>query len=122
MTSVGIDLVQVSRIAESIATFGDRWLTRVFTPAEVAYAMSAPDQATARLAARFAAKEAAKKALRLDGIGWRDLEVVRLSDGACELVLHGEAAARVGERTLAMSMSHEGDHATAIVIAERNQP
>ena len=109
---VGIDLVQVSRIAESLARFGDAFVTRVFTDGEAAYARRDPQ----RLAARFAAKEAAKKALALDGVGWRDLEVVRLASGACEMRLHGAARASAAGCNLALSMSHEGDYATAIVI------
>ena len=111
--SVGIDLVQVSRIADSVATFGERFLCRIFTAGELAYARDVPE----RLAARFAAKEAAKKALGLDGISWRDVEVWRAANGACELVLHGAARVAAGTRELALSMSHDGDHATAIVIA-----
>ena len=111
--AVGIDLVQVSRIAGSVETFGDRFLQRVYTDGELAYA----GRDAQRLAARFAAKEAAKKALGLDGIGWRELEVVRADTGACELVLHGAARDAAGARSLALSMSHEGDHATAVVIA-----
>jgi len=110
---VGIDLVQVSRIAGSLDAFGERFLHRVYTAGELAYAQRDPE----RLAARFAAKEAAKKALGLDGVGWRELEVVREDSGACELVLHGAARAAAGTCTLALSMSHEGDHATAVVIA-----
>jgi holo-[acyl-carrier protein] synthase len=110
---VGIDLVQVSRIAGSLDAFGERFLRRVYTDSELAYARRDPE----RLAARFAAKEAAKKALGLDGVGWRELEVVREDSGACELVLHGAARAAAGACTLALSMSHEGDHATAVVIA-----
>jgi holo-[acyl-carrier protein] synthase len=110
---VGIDLVQISRIVGSLDAFGERFLRRVFTHGELAYAGRDPE----RLAARFAAKEAAKKALGLDGVGWRELEVVRENSGACELVLHGAARAAAGERALALSMSHDGDHATAVVIA-----
>ena len=66
MTSVGIDLVRVSRVAESLAQFGERFLQRVFTDGEVAYARSAPSLMAERLAARFAAKEAAVKALGLE--------------------------------------------------------
>ena len=116
--SVGIDLVQVARIADSIATFGDRFVRRVFTDAEIAYASSAPDLAPMRFAARFAAKEAAKKALGLAdaGIGWRDIEVVRAPSGAVALALHSAAAAAVPHDGLAVSISHEGDYATAVVV------
>ncbi len=97
---VGIDLVQLSRVAESLATFGDRFLTRVFTTDEVAYATAAPAETVPRLAARLAAKEAAKKALSTEGIGWRDIEVRRAPSGAPSLRLHGGAAAgaRCGSR------------------------
>jgi len=113
MLRVGIDLIQVSRITASIETFGEKFLARVFTPAEVAYARARPES----LAARFAAKEATKKALELDGIAWTDIEVVRSSNGACRLELHGAARAAAGARELAVSLSHEGDFATAVVIA-----
>jgi holo-[acyl-carrier protein] synthase len=114
---VGIDLVDVRRIAESLDAFGIRFLRRVFTDGELAYACAAPALTVERLAARFAAKEAAKKALDLEGVGWRDLEVARSPSGACHLVLHGAARAAAGTMSFALSMSHEGDHATAVVIA-----
>jgi holo-[acyl-carrier protein] synthase len=115
MLRVGVDLVQISRIAGSIDTFGARFVDRVFTPSEAAYATT-PE----RLAARFAAKEAVKKALELDGVSWRDIEVTRRASGACDVVLHGAARAAadaIGARELALSMSHEGDYATAMVVA-----
>ena len=70
---VGIDLVMVSRISESLERFGDRFLRRVFTDCEIAYAAAAPAHTAQRLAARFAAKEATIKALRVrdHGINWR---------------------------------------------------
>ncbi len=108
MLRVGIDLVQISRIARSLEIFGERFLRRIFTDGEIAYAQAAPACTAERLAARFAAKEAGKKALELD-IGWRALEVVRAPSGACTLVVDG--------RELALSMSHEGDFATAVVLA-----
>jgi len=119
---VGIDLVQVSRIAESLDKFGDRFLQRIFTEREIAYSTEAPTQISERLAARFAAKEATFKALGMNDhpMNWRDIEVERSSSGACDIALHGamSAAARSrGIEELAVSLSHEGDFATAVVIA-----
>jgi holo-[acyl-carrier protein] synthase len=119
--AVGIDLVQVSRIAESVAQFGDRFLRRIFTDGEIAYATAAPALTNERLAARFAAKEAALKALGLAGrgVGWRQIEVTSLPSGACQLLLHGQARAladAAGAVDLAVSLSHEGDLATAVVV------
>jgi holo-[acyl-carrier protein] synthase len=118
---VGIDLVLVSRIAESLERFGDRFLLRIFTDEEIAYAAAAPAQRAERLAARFAAKEATIKALRLQdrAIDWRDIEVCRTPAGFVELALRGgaaEAAAQCGASDLALSLSHEGDFATAVVV------
>jgi len=124
--SVGIDLVRVSRVAESLERFGERYLRRVFTDAEIAYATSAPGEAATRLAARFAAKEAAFKALRLaDSMAWRDIEVRRTPTGACDLVFHGavgRAALASGVEEAAVSLSHEGDYATAVVVTRMGAP
>jgi holo-[acyl-carrier protein] synthase len=116
---VGIDLVRVSRVEESLTAFGDRFLRRLFTDDEIAYAKAAPAHTGERLAVRFAAKEAAKKALRgPDGLGWRQIEVQRETSGACNLVLHDEAARVAGPCSTAVSLSHEGDYATAVVLIQ----
>lgn len=124
--SVGIDLVQLSAVRESIAKFGERFMRRVFTEAELTYATAAPDLTESRLAARLAAKEAAIKALDLAerGVGWREIEVTRGPSGAPALVLHGNALAaaeEAGGTTLSVSLSHEGDYATAVVLSVRGR-
>ncbi|MBW8829951.1 MAG: holo-ACP synthase [Burkholderiales bacterium] len=120
-TRVGIDIVQISRIGESIRRFGDRFLLRLFTADELAYASSVPTLMAQRLAARFAAKEAALKAFDLceAGIDWRDMEVCRLPDDAYRLMLHGKAAAIAGasNNDIMLSLSHDGDYAMAVVAA-----
>lgn len=118
---VGVDLVQISRIAESLERFGDRFLRRIFTDAEIAYATSGATGTPERLAARFAAKEATIKALGLpdDPCDWRHIEVRRSASGACSLALSGaarDAADRLGAGSFALSLSHEGDYAAAVVI------
>jgi holo-[acyl-carrier protein] synthase len=121
---VGIDIVQVSRIAESLASFGERFRRRLFTAGELAYADRSPALAAERLAARFAAKEAALKAFDLceAGIDWREIEVCRQADGACRLALHGKAAAQActDPDSVSLSLSHDGDYAVAIVAANRS--
>ena len=120
--TVGIDLVQVSRIAESLERFGERFLRRVFTEGEIAYACAEPAQTAERLAARFAAKEATIKALGLADhpVNWKNIEVRRTTSGACEIDLHGaigRMASSSGTEHLVVSLSHEGDYATAVVIS-----
>lgn len=119
---VGMDLVEVGRVRESLARFGARFVHRIFTQQEAAYAAQAPALEPERLAARFAAKEAALKALGMadKGIAWTDMEVLRHPDGRCDLLLHGKAAAHARQRgvvQLALSLTHEGSHAAAIVVA-----
>jgi holo-[acyl-carrier protein] synthase len=123
---VGLDLVQIKDIASSVSHFGDRFLRRIFTDEELRYCMAAPGPSASRLAARFAAKEAARKVLGPDGdaLGWRTIEVVRGPSGACDLVLHGEArlrASRAGYVGFSLSMTHESDYASAVVIGERRR-
>ncbi len=124
---VGIDLVRVSRIEESLARFGQRFLERLFHRDEIAYALAAPAACAQRLAARFAAKEAALKALNVAhrGVSWRDIEVRRHQDGDCALVLHGSARSAARESGLevtSLSLTHEGDYAAAVVLVQPHHP
>ena len=125
--AVGIDLVQVSRIRAALETFGPRFAERLFTVDEAAYCAAPPESAAERFAARFAAKEAVMKLLCPDdvGIGWRTIEVRRAPAGCCELTLHGatrDLATAAGLLAFSLSMSHEGDYATAVVIAMQFSP
>jgi holo-[acyl-carrier protein] synthase len=121
---VGIDLVAISEVTDAIAAFGDRYLRRIYTPAELAYCQSAADPGP-HLAARFAAKEAAVKVLRPtpadEGLDWRSLETVRSAeDGACRLVLRGAAARLAASRGLQqfeVCLTHADDYAAAVVLA-----
>jgi holo-[acyl-carrier protein] synthase len=123
---VGLDLVQISSIAASVDRFGSRFLKRIFTDEELLYCMAAPGPSASRLAARFAAKEAVRKVLCLgdEAVAWRSIEVVRASSGWCDVVLHGEArrlAQRAGCTGLSLSMTHESDYASAVVVCERHR-
>lgn len=119
---MGFDLVKIRGVVDSVEQFGERFKQRLFTPEELAYADSGIEQWPERLAARFAAKEATIKALNLAnaGVNWREIEVHKLSDGACELRLHGEVAAlaaKMAVQQLRVSLSHDGDYAGAFVVA-----
>lgn len=122
--SVGVDLVHIPRVEASLRDFGERFVQRLFTPDEAAYATGQPASQAERLAARFAAKEAAIKAFEWSeaGVNWRDVEVVRLGSGACRLVLHGRARELADAQdvtSMAVSLSHDGDYATAVVTVLR---
>ena len=118
----GFDIVQISRISASVDRFGEAFTHRLYTLRELAQVTWGDVLNHESLAARFAAKEAVIKALALSeaGISWRDIEVVKLPDGHCELQLHGRVAARAhqaGCRHWQLSLSHEGDYAGAVVMA-----
>ena len=119
----GIDLCEVPRIRASIERYGQRFLDRVFTAAEIAYVEGKANRYE-RYAARFAAKEAGMKAI---GTGWRkgvrfrDFEVANTPSGKPTLTFHGEAAgfaARLGVRRVTVSLTHTATQGMAFVILE----
>ena len=118
--AVGIDLVMVSRIAESLACFGERFLRRIFTEGEIAYCTRRREPAI-HFAGRFASKEATMKALgtgHTQGVLWRDVEVVR-HGGPPQLKLHGGAArrfAKIGGRSSLLTITHSDALAMAQVL------
>ena len=119
-TELGIDIIKVERIRASLARFGERFSRRVLTDAERRYVRDRPET----FAGRWAAKEAVSKVLGLGvrGIGWRDIEVVRLPTGQPSVLLHGRAAARaeqLGMGRIALSITHESDYAVAIAFGVR---
>ena len=120
---VGIDLVVVEEISESLATHGAHYLDRVFTPGEQRDCTTPAGLDPARLAARFAVKEATMKVLRIGdhALAWTDIEVRRDPEGWVDVALAGRAAALAGEvgiSDLAASLTHERGHAAAVVVAE----
>jgi len=119
----GVDICEVSRMGESIARFGDRFLQRVFTEGEIRYCKSKRNSVE-RFAARFAAKEAAMKALGTGvsrGVTWTSIEVAHAPGGRPVLRLTGktsEIADRLGVRRISLSVTHTASTAMAIVIFE----
>jgi holo-[acyl-carrier protein] synthase len=112
----------VGQVSDSIARFGDRYLRRVYTDHEIDSCRGAPSVVSAGLAARFAAKEATLKVLRPIGHRpeWRSIEVRRHDGGWCSMALSGyaaELATHAGLGELAVSLTHEGDIAGAVVVA-----
>jgi holo-[acyl-carrier protein] synthase len=123
IVGTGVDITEVDRIEAAVKRFGDRFLKRVFTPAEAHYCMGKPNAAE-RLAARFAAKEAGMKAIGTGlrgGVTWQDVEVLRMPGQRPVLAFHGKAAefaARLGCKRTHLSLSHTADQAIAHVILE----
>lgn len=118
----GIDLVDCPRIAEMVERHGGRFINRVFTEAEQAYAKSTKNEIE-KLAGRFAAKEAI---LKLMGTGWRgkiawtDIEVVNNAMGQPQVTLAGEVkqiAEKLGINHVSVSITHTANFAIASAVA-----
>jgi holo-[acyl-carrier protein] synthase len=120
---VGIDLVNIPRMATVLERWGERFVKRVFTKqeAESCYQRAYP---ASSFALRFAAKEAFSKALGLgmrQGIRWRDIEVYHLPGGRPTLKLRGKSSELCREKgivRLHLSLSDESSYGAAVVILE----
>jgi holo-[acyl-carrier protein] synthase len=124
----GIDLVDCPRIEEMVERHGERFINRVFTAAEQAYA-EANKNKTEKLAGRFAAKEAV---LKLMGTGWRgkiawtDIEVINNAVGQPEVTLSGEVkklAEELGIKHISVSITHTANFviASAVALTKKEQ-
>ena len=120
---VGIDIIEVARIAASYEKFGERFLNRILLPDEIAYCQSYKQPAPF-LAARFAAKEAISKAFGTGigaQLGWQDMEIRRKDSGEPFVVLHGKGKklfkARKAKRLL-VSLSHTQNYAAVTAVLE----
>jgi holo-[acyl-carrier protein] synthase len=124
---VGIDIIEVARIAASYERFGERFLNRILLPGEIAYCLTHKVPAPF-LAVRFAAKEAISKAFGTGinaQLGWQDMEICRKESGEPFVRLHGkgqELMAARGGRALHISLSHTQHYATAVAILEGADP
>jgi holo-[acyl-carrier protein] synthase len=109
---VGVDIVDVGRIGSMVERHGDRFLKKVFTEGEVAYA-TAKKRMFESLAVRFAAKEAFMKAVGRR-LPWRDIEVA----------MRGSTPSiRFGGKTYdGVSLSHERAYAVAVVHLSTGGP
>jgi len=123
---VGLDLIEIDRLARVLSIHGRRFEERVFTPAESAYCANRRDRVQA-LAARFAAKEACLKALGTggaEGLAFRQVEVLKGSTGRPSIRLSGAAAVRaetIGVRWIHVSLTHQPGTAGALVVLETRE-
>ncbi len=120
---IGVDIVDISRIAALRERHGANLGRHVFLPGELEHCLAKPNPDEA-LAARFAAKEAVMKAL---GTGWTGevhftgIEVVSTPDGKPTVMLHGttgKKARELGAGKIHLSLSHAREVAIAYAIVE----
>ena len=134
MLFVGVDIIEIDRIEDAIARWGERFLGRVYTEAELEVCRGR----TPALAVRFAAKEAVMKALGTadlavtlnghalgtgtNGVGWQDIEVLPNPDGKPLVFLHRGARKKsqeLGMTHLDLSLSHSHHYAVASAVGGR---
>jgi holo-[acyl-carrier protein] synthase len=124
ISGIGIDLVNITRIERLLQNWGDRFKKRVFSQEEITYSQRYK-RSSERFAANFAVKEAFFKAM---GKGFKgnvrmvDIVVLRDEYGKPYINLCGKAkkVVRMMEiNSVHVTISHDGDYATAVVILER---
>ncbi|MFH2056646.1 MAG: holo-ACP synthase [bacterium] len=116
IVGIGIDIIEIERIAKAYQRWGDGFLRKIYTEEEITYCLSQHDPAPS-LAARFAAKEAAFKALSQAGVvvrSWQEIIVLKSETGLPQL------SSRVThDLILHLSLTHSNSSAAALVVAER---
>ncbi|MDR0665456.1 MAG: holo-ACP synthase [Helicobacteraceae bacterium] len=112
---IGVDLIEIGRIAELKKRFGDRALKRFLSEAEIASCGDRPES----VAGLWAAKEAVSKALGVGigaKLGFLDIVIVKNKEGAPTAILSSRAAKRFGIVKLQVSISHEKKYAIAVAL------
>ncbi|MBI2848952.1 MAG: holo-ACP synthase [Chloroflexi bacterium] len=122
MLTAGVDIIEIRRVEEALARWGERFLHRIYTGREIAFCRGRSPE----LAARFAAKEAISKALGtgMRGVAWREMEILPDGKGKPLLRLYGRARQRaeaIGLDEFALSLSHSHSLAIAFVVAHKQQ-
>ena len=133
--SIGIDIVHIPKFAEQLDIPGSRF-EQVFTPLELRIAATKPTRTRRmeHLAGRWAAKEAFIKAwgqesyskpplIGEDQVDWSEIQVTPDRWGRTIITLSGAVAQQCGHTNIQVSISHDGDYATAIcTLPTGNQP
>ncbi len=122
MQRIGIDIIEIARIKGVIERWGESFLHRVYTEAELRLCRKRPSS----LAIRFAGKEAVMKALGTGrrGVSWREIEILAEPSGQPSVHLYGKAQVRadsLGLGKLAISLSDSKEYAVAFVVGETRQ-
>ncbi len=124
ISGVGVDIVSVERLEKISGQWREKFLTRIFTPAEIETCRARKGRAAFEaFAARFAAKEAFKKALTAAGkelpLDWKDVSVQNAPSGAPVFHFSERIREVAADFSWHISLSHERDFAVAVVVCEK---
>lgn len=116
---IGIDIIEIDRIKETIEKYGERFLNKVYTKDELDYCLKKNNKFQ-HLAARFAAKEAVFKAMESSwkkGMSWKDIEINNEPSGMPVVKLNGKLKSFLAsDKNLKISMSHSDNYVTCIAL------
>lgn len=121
VVGIGTDIVDVARIANSVAEYGDRFLHRVFTDTEIAYCERFGETRHLHYAARFAAKEAFSKAIKTgmrNGMSFKLVGIRNEPSGEPVLELFGAMHDRWSAHRIHVTLSHTATVGLAVVVIE----
>ena len=119
----GVDIIEISRVKESIESLGERFINKVFTEKEIEYCESKKAQKYQHYAARFAAKEAVFKAISHElenkyQIEWKNIEIINDKNGRPEVNF---VNIHINElEQIDLSISHCKKYAVANVVSVYN--
>ncbi len=114
---VGTDITEVKRLKQAVEKWGDAFLTKIFTPKEVAHAKTRGSVMYQHMAGRFAAKEAVYKALGDREVSWKDLEVLNDVHGKPHCTLRRRRHAQ--KLHIHLSISHVKNYAVACAVVSK---
>lgn len=120
---LGVDIIEIERIKDSVERLGDHFLNKIFTQGELQYCLAKANKYQ-HLAARFAAKEAVYKAVTSSwqpNIGWHDIEIFNEPNGLPGVVPKGKLKEFLSDdKSLKISMSHSRDYVACVAIVYKN--
>ena len=119
----GTDIVEISKVEESIQTMENKWLKTYFNDNEIDYCMARGKARYMSFAGKYAAKEACFKAISESlpsdyQMDWRDMEIKNDENGKPHVLLTDELAENINY--IEITISHSRDYATATAIAMIN--
>jgi holo-[acyl-carrier protein] synthase len=115
---LGNDIIEVSRIRESVERHGHHFLSRLFSQKEQDYCYKFKD-AIPHFAGRFAAKEAIAKALGTGfgkDLAWHDVEILSDDFGKPTVHFSSEAQKKFNQPNILVSISHCTHYANAVAV------
>ena len=117
----GVDIIEISRVKESIESLGERFINRVFTEKEIEYCESKKMQRYQHYAVRFSAKEAIFKAVsdELENkfeINWKDIEILNDEKGRPYVRILNNKIQNIEDIDISLSHCKEYAVANAVVI------